>query len=147
MSFTLPTIWTSWFLKLHVNATSCLNSSKKPLLFSWTKCSFLEGWKSSRSIGDYDVRTHVQVCGYCNAGHQEASRCCTKGESEESMGHRKENLQASTVFWNPGHTSPVVQNRTYILKKIIIKMTLEISMDPDLSMTQQSTFTNGERMS
>ena len=37
---------------------------------------------------------HVENITGCHAGHQEAGRCCTKGESEESAVHRQGNMQA-----------------------------------------------------
>ena len=77
--------------------------------------------------------TCLQVCrlkrlgGY--AGIQEISRCCTRGEFEESIGRRRESTQVRDPpwFWNPGQTSPEVQNRgiigltkrTYVLQKYI----------------------------
>ena len=40
---------------------------------------------------------HLQVYGLeqlsCHAGHQEVSRCCTRGESEESIVCRQRNMQ------------------------------------------------------
>ena len=55
------------------------------------------------------------VCGSkilsCHTGRQEARRCPTKGESEESIAHRWQRCQPSDPTWprNPGETSQEVQ--------------------------------------
>ena len=35
----------------------------------------------------------------CNASNQEASRCCTSGESEESIAHRQRSMQMRNSPW------------------------------------------------
>ena len=61
---------------------------------------------------------HVQVhrsksLGYY-AGHQEVSRCYTKGESEESIACKRQSIQARDWhwLWNPGQITPEVQSRS-----------------------------------
>ena len=51
--------------------------------------------------------------GCCNISRQEVSRCCTKGESEESFADRSWSMQASgsILVRNPGQTLLVFSNR------------------------------------
>ena len=59
----------------------------------------------------------LQVCGlkrlHCHADHYTVSRCHHRGESEEYVTHRRENMQTRDLswLWNPGQMSPEVQNR------------------------------------
>ena len=59
-------------------------------------------------------KTTVQPKGdCCRAGRQEVSRCCTRGELEESIVHRQWSMQASgsILVRNPGQTLLVFSNR------------------------------------
>ena len=80
-----------------------------------------------------DMSAHV--CGSkkldCHADLYTVSRCHTRGESQEFIACRRQSTQARDRpwLWNPGETSPEVQNRgisgptkrTYVLQKIILK--------------------------
>ena len=59
---------------------------------------------------------HVQVCGLkkwlsCHAGHQEYSRCRTRGESEESIAHRRQRV------YKPSKRLPELRKVTSAKKK------------------------------
>ena len=66
-----------------------------------------------RIPASYLCYLHVANATGCHAGCQEVSRCLTRGESEESIACRWQSMQARdpSWLWNPGETSPEVQNR------------------------------------
>ena len=67
----------------------------------------------------------------CHAGHQDVSKCCTRGESEESIASRSGRTHVGDLLllWKPRQTSPEGQNsyingptkRTDVLKNFIEK--------------------------
>ena len=56
-------------------------------------------YESNRILASYLCYTHVGNATNCLAGHQEVSRCCTRGESEESVAHRRGSTQARDPPW------------------------------------------------
>ena len=88
--------------------------TKWPSGFKTLRCHMLgQGFEPHQWL--YHV--HVHVGGWkrlsCHTGHQEVSRCHTRGESEESIAHSWWNIQVRDPpwLWNPEQTSPKVQNR------------------------------------
>ena len=79
----------------------------------------------------FEPRTSINGC---HADLYTVSRCRTRGESQEFIARRWQSTQARDPpwLWNPGETSPEVQNRgisgptkrTYVLQKFKKKQTM-----------------------
>ena len=71
-------------------------------------CTLYSRFESHQCFYVYKYVDQKKRFGY-HAGHQEVSRCHTRGESKEYIGH--EARKHAYWLWNPGQTSPEIQNR------------------------------------